>query len=418
MNEDLRVSTQPIIIGATVVARGVCIAAFGLSVACQGAKGDDVGTMPNLPPPAATEEEPEDELPQSAGDAGGAAIDVERPGSIVADADADASVAGGLPSDPLAVAASFPIVFRSRRSAENTTELYVMHTDGSEPQRLTRGGEFFLPRWSPDGSRIAFRRLDPNGASVADVGVVSPNGAELTMLTSGENFNFFDLPATWSPDGQRILFGSSIPDDGVWLFDIAPSGGQRERLLPDVLAFQREATLSPVDATRLAYIEGDQVALSNALRIIDADNPGAGLDVSTGRAGRPLQPRWSPDGTRIVFAGFELNADGTIRGLPGSPPPDAGPPHIPNLDLFLFELATGEVTQLTSTPGSDYEPAWSPDGTQILFTSERDGDEDLWLMPLSDPSQAVNLIEDNLDRKLDGGADWYIPPASASLAVR
>jgi Tol biopolymer transport system component len=76
------------------------------------------------------------------------------------------------------------------------------------------------------------------------------------------------------------------------------------------------------------------------------------------------------------------------------------------------------VTQLTSTPGSDYEPAWSPDGTQILFTSERDGDEDLWLMPLSDPSQAVNLIDDNLDRKLDGGADWYIPPASASRALR
>jgi dipeptidyl aminopeptidase/acylaminoacyl peptidase len=422
MNEDRRMSRgSKSAVCAVIVARSACFTALGLSVACQQAKGDDVATGSNLPPPAVVEGDSDGGVAPSANDAGRAGVDIERPGSIANEPDpaaSDAAVVGGLPSDPLAVAASFPIVFRSRRSAENTTELYVMHADGSEPQRLTRGGEFFLPRWSPDGSRIVFRRVDPNGAAIADVGVVSPNGAELTMLTSNENYNFFDLPATWSPDGQRILFGSTIPNEGVWLFEIAPSGGQRERLLPDVLAFQREAALSPVDPTRLAYVEGDEVALSNAIRIIDADNPGAGLDISTGRAGRPQHPRWSPDGTRLVFAGFELNPDGTIKGISATTPTDGGVLHIPNLDLFLLELATGEVTQLTSTPGSDYEPAWSPDGSQILFTSERDGDDDLWLMPVSDPSQAVNLIDDNLDRKLDGGADWYAPPTSASLAPR
>jgi WD40 repeat protein len=61
-------------------------------------------------------------------------------------------------------------------------------------------------------------------------------------------------------------------------------------------------------------------------------------------------PAWSPDGTRLAF-----------MGAVGS-----------NYELFVVDLATNEVHQLTDSPGSDGWPAWSPDGTTIAFTSERD----------------------------------------------
>lgn len=410
MNEDPAVSRE----NKHSVVRNACIAALALGIACQQAKGDDVVTGPGEPSPPPSQPAPEGDLMQPASDAGRApAVDSEGPGSLIgepAPAASDAGEQSGLPADPLAVAPSFPIVFRSNRSAEGSYELYVTRADGSQPQRLTRGGDFLLPRWSPDGSRILFRRLQQGEVASADIGIVSANGAEVTMLTTGENPTLFSLTVSWSPDGARIAFGSSVPNEGISIYGMAPSGGQRERLLPEVVAYQREATWSPVDATRIVYIEAASDGRATALRLIDADNPGAGLDLTTGKAALPEQPRWSPDGTRIVFAGFSLNPDGTIKGLPGSTPLDGGVPHIVNLDLFVLELATGEVTQLTDSLGDDYEPAWSPDGTQILFTSARDGDEDLWLMPLADPEQAINLIDDNLDRHQDGGADWYAPP--------
>jgi Tol biopolymer transport system component len=85
------------------------------------------------------------------------------------------------------------------------------------------------------------------------------------------------------------------------------------------------------------------------LFLIDAS--GASPQSITGVPGDAM-PAWSPDGSRIAFA----SAD---RG--GS------------WDIFVLELATGNVATLASSPGVDAHPVWSPDGRQVAFLSNRDG---------------------------------------------
>jgi len=57
-------------------------------------------------------------------------------------------------------------------------------------------------------------------------------------------------------------------------------------------------------------------------------------------------------------------------------------------------VSTHELTRLTDNDQDDQTPAWTPDGKSLFFMSGRDGDEDIWKMPVDAPEQAVDLIDD------------------------
>jgi TolB protein len=93
-------------------------------------------------------------------------------------------------------------------SAEEATphpreDIYVMNANGSELKRLTTNpAADFDSSWSPDGTKIVFRR-EPQGA-LPDIFVMQPDGSAQTQLTraGGER-------PVWSPDGQFILFSGN-----------------------------------------------------------------------------------------------------------------------------------------------------------------------------------------------------------------
>ncbi len=70
-----------------------------------------------------------------------------------------------------------------------------------------------------------------------------------------------------------------------------------------------------------------------------------------GPLGRYIQPRISPDVTRLAYASID---------------PDSG-----NRTIWLMDLATDRSTRFTSNPANDWYPVWSPDGAQIVFASDR-----------------------------------------------
>ena len=124
--------------------------------------------------------------------------------------------------------------------------------------------------------------------------------------------------------------------------------------------------------------------------------------VSTGR-GRTTCAWFSPDGTRLLFASShrDPNLDETEAAAIAQAAEDARTGRRrryqwdfdPHMDLFVADLTQpGPLRQLTDTPGYDAECSFSPDGTKLLFVSDRDGDPDIYLAK-ADGSDVIQLTD-------------------------
>jgi Tol biopolymer transport system component len=112
------------------------------------------------------------------------------------------------------------IVFTSHAASDldqrftNDAELYLMNPDGTNLQRLTANGEEErAPAWSPDGTRIVYSCRVGAGTNPFRICVMNADGSQVQQLTH-ERDAVSDLTATWSPDGQQILYhrGTVKPD--------------------------------------------------------------------------------------------------------------------------------------------------------------------------------------------------------------
>jgi Tol biopolymer transport system component len=304
--------------------------------------------------------------------------------------------------DPLAVL--FPIVFSSVRGGNY--DLHVTTPDGGVTRRITNGGDFWVPRWSPDGKTIVCRQQvdGPDGVN-AEVVVVSVETGGVVPLTQGEDSNQFLLPANWSVEGTEVAYASLATGEDAAsrrLWSVPWSGGPPSRVFPGVELAQRELAWSLPDGRYLAYTEGPDAELW----LSDTFEGGPATNISAGHVHNPIQIAWSRDGSRIAMTAYALDAEGNVEGLADhlagrAPPPDS--------EIFVFDVTSGEFTRITDNTFSDYAPAWSPDGTALLVTSDRDSvvDLDVWLLPLDAPDEALNLIDDNDDPHEDGLAHWF-----------
>jgi TolB protein len=179
-------------------------------------------------------------------------------------------------------------------------------------------------------------------------------------------------------------------------------------LLPALSEEHREASWSP-DGSRLAYSAQIGAGRRRELFISDSAKRTAAINLTQGRVYAPSFLRWSPDGSRIAFSSAVVLADGRLEQ--GGPSPDAEGDYAPPDDeLFVIDVESTELTRITDNDVLDLAPAWSPDGASLLFSSDRDGDFDLWLVSLDPALEARNLIDDNADPHDDALGDWYWGP--------
>ncbi len=83
-------------------------------------------------------------------------------------------------------------------------------------------------------------------------------------------------------------------------------------------------------------------------------------------------PRWSPDGRQVVFASNRAHYSGTAR--------ETG---TPDLDIWIVRADGTNGRRLTTDPAQDTDPSWTPDGTGVVFSSDRDSRGDLYLLTVA-----------------------------------
>ncbi len=253
--------------------------------------------------------------------------------------------------------------------------IYTMTADG--PIALTDDDEFaYGAAWSPDGNRVAYLSAPSGFEGPFTVMIRGADGSDPVAISEP-----FEAPPgstvfpylTWSPDGSAVLYwapGIDVVDDGRGCGNTGTFCGQR-------------IWIAAADGSAPARAIGDPE--------LDARSP-----------------LWKPDGESIIFTGSEgngglygiyrMDADGAnverIGDLSGSAwafdlhaiSPDGTTVAVASghgmYDLYLVDLATGEESLIAGEDPHESGPYWSPDGSQIAFTSlgqSRDGVEETML---------------------------------------
>jgi TolB protein len=246
------------------------------------------------------------------------------------------------------------IAFYSMR--DGNAEIYTINTDGTNERRLTinRAADK-TPSWSPNGELIAFVST---GNGNEEIYIMNADGSDQRQLT---DHDARDLHPDWSFDGTQIVFVSDR--DGDMEIYVMDSDGANQRRLTHASAGDMRPDWSPDGRQILFNSERDG---NWEIYVMDAD--GENQRRLTESPDWELFPAWSPDGMRIVY--FSM-----IGG-------------VQKQDIYVMNADGTSVRQLTNNPNSvDEDPVWSPDGNQIAFQSDRDGNYEIYLMDADGSSQ-------------------------------
>jgi Tol biopolymer transport system component len=257
----------------------------------------------------------------------------------------------GSSSDPLDTNPSVSpdgtkIAFERIDVSSPANEVDVMNSDGTGLHRVGVPNAFH-PVWAPDSHRLAYSK--PFGD---DLHVVNDDGTNDRVVTS----HLARFGYAWSPDGRRIAYGAEAGLEVVSVVDGSIS------ILATVPEAWRPAW-SP-DGTRIAFLDDADLYIVN--------NDGSRLSTFVDMGHQSETPNWSPDSAHLV-----VGAD----------------PKLTAEQVYVMEPEEHSAVALTRSPRGQASgsPVWSPDGTRIAYLRERFGDysADVWVMNSNGSDQSA-----------------------------
>jgi TolB protein len=241
------------------------------------------------------------------------------------------------------------IYFISDRSGHK--EVWAMDWDGASQQQLTHlNGIALSPRISPDNSRVAFSGL-------TDSWQIKMYSMDLARLVSFPRFGGGNYSPAWSSDGTKIAFASSMHTGASEIYIADASGANARRLTTG------RSDVSPVFNPRtnaqIAFVSG-RTGLPQ-IYVMDADGSNVQRITEQGYA---VSPSWSPNGLLLAFSWIRKYGPGVLGGA----------------DIYVMDIASRQIVQLTHDGGRNDFPSWSPDGRHVVFESTRSGNAQIWTM--------------------------------------
>lgn len=222
-------------------------------------------------------------------------------------------------------------------------DIYTMPISGGTPTRISEGMAWEVhPRFSPDGSRIAFTS-DRGGAD--NIWVMNADGSDKRQVTR-EDFRLLNQP-TWSPDGKFIVAkkhfttGRSLGTGEIWMYHVSGGGG-------------------------VQLVKRASEALQKEL-------------------GEPI---YAPDGSAIYY---------TRNTTPGNTFIYAQDSNSGIFAIERYDIATGEVTTAVDGYGGAVRPAPSPDGKEIAFVRRDKDKSQLWVKNIASGEERMIYGELDMD---------------------
>jgi Tol biopolymer transport system component len=293
---------------------------------------------------------------------------------------------GGTPKRTIEVGATHAWSPDGRQLAYgNAQGIWVQPLAGGPARSVMKGATLHSPAWSPDGRLIAFAE-----GSRATFSNLSANSIWAKPTESGSPVRLSDsthvnLSPVWAADGRSVLYVSNAGGTrDIYQQAVGSSGRPNSKPARLTTGLGPYTITLSADGSRIAY----DVVHSYSNIWVAPIPPGS--PISFASSTRVTRDNQRIENMRLSHDGKWLAYDSDRGG---------------NFDIYKLRLDGGDPVQLTTDPGNDYSPTWSPDDRQIAFHSQRTGTRHIYVVSAEGSGDILVASGPGQDRDPDWSPD-------------